>query len=484
MNEQTLTSICGELESALAGRRFGKIFALSRFRVAVDFRLPDSTYLFISVEPNDPRIYLIKRRMKDLERQSGNPSAFILYLRKRLSGFTLDSITKIPDERVLQFHFTGENELGGSEDYSLAVQLTGRSSNIFLLDRNGFILESMRESVGRGQDTGDRFAPPVRETPKGPTRDESVIGTKPGESVSEALDAFYLEKEADKHFRSHAEAARKKLKLEISKREKLVKKLKTDLEEHGEADRWKRFGDLILANLSTAMREGETIVVTDYFDESLPEVRIKADENRSLTEAAESFFKRYTKARNAAAEIAKRLDTISGEIRQFHERQGRLERAIGEKDLEYIQDLSGQPVNSDKAKPNRKPADIFAGARSFRSSDGYEILVGKKAKDNDHLTFRVAKSLDLWLHAADYPGSHVVVRNPNRQEIPQKTLLEAAELAAFYSTARMQPKVAVHYTQKKFVNKPKGAAAGLVSLASFKTILVEPKVGTPAADSF
>jgi predicted ribosome quality control (RQC) complex YloA/Tae2 family protein len=80
------------------------------------------------------------------------------------------------------------------------------------------------------------------------------------------------------------------------------------------------------------------------------------------------------------------------------------------------------------------------------------------------------------MHAADYPGSHVVIRNPNRQEIPPRTLLEAAQLAAFYSQGRAQTKAAVHYTQKKFVNKPRGAAPGLVSLASFKTILVEPRV--------
>jgi predicted ribosome quality control (RQC) complex YloA/Tae2 family protein len=102
--------------------------------------------------------------------------------------------------------------------------------------------------------------------------------------------------------------------------------------------------------------------------------------------------------------------------------------------------------------------------------------VGKKATDNDYLTFRVARSLDTWMHAADYPGSHVVIRNANRKEIPNRTLIEAAQLAAFYSTGRSQVKAAVHYTLKKFVNKPKRAAPGLVSLSSFKTILVEPKV--------
>jgi predicted ribosome quality control (RQC) complex YloA/Tae2 family protein len=92
------------------------------------------------------------------------------------------------------------------------------------------------------------------------------------------------------------------------------------------------------------------------------------------------------------------------------------------------------------------------------------------------LTFRLSKSLDFWLHAADYGGSHVLVRNPNRLvELPQNTLYEAAQLAAYFSQAKEQPKVAVNYTQKKFVNKPRGAAPGLVSLSAFKTILVEPK---------
>ena len=105
--------------------------------------------------------------------------------------------------------------------------------------------------------------------------------------------------------------------------------------------------------------------------------------------------------------------------------------------------------------------------------------LGRKARDNDYLTFRLARSLDTWLHAADYPGSHVVIRNAAKREIPPKTLLEAAQLAAFYSQGKSQVKAAVNYTQKKFVNKRKGFAPGLVSLAKFKTILVEPKVDGP-----
>src|SRR4029077_18674403 len=103
-----------------------------------------------------------------------------------------------------------------------------------------------------------------------------------------------------------------------------------------------------------------------------------------------------------------------------------------------------------------------------------EILVGKKAVDNDRLTLRIAHSRDTWMHAADYPGSHVVIRNANRKDIPHRTLIEAAQMAAFFSQGNKQPRAAVNYTLKKYVSKPKGAAAGLVRLASFKTLLVNP----------
>jgi len=117
------------------------------------------------------------------------------------------------------------------------------------------------------------------------------------------------------------------------------------------------------------------------------------------------------------------------------------------------------------------------GTRSYLSSDGFEILVGRTARDNDYLTFKVAKPNDLWLHTGDYSGSHVVVRNATRKDVPHRTLIEAAQLAAQFSRARKDPKVDVHYTQRKFVSKPKGAVPGLVRMMRFKNITVEPKEG-------
>jgi predicted ribosome quality control (RQC) complex YloA/Tae2 family protein len=101
--------------------------------------------------------------------------------------------------------------------------------------------------------------------------------------------------------------------------------------------------------------------------------------------------------------------------------------------------------------------------------------VGRAARDNDHLTFRLARPSDLWLHAGDYPGSHVVVRNPTRKEIPHRTVIEAAQLAGHFSQASEDAKVVVHYTERKFLSKPKGSAPGLVRMSTFRSIAVEPK---------
>jgi len=284
------------------------------------------------------------------------------------------------------------------------------------------------------------------------------------------------ELEREVAFDKLAAAARRKLFRVIARHQKLIENLHGDLEKHGDPEKWKRYGELLLANVN-AERKGDKIVVNDYFDEASPVIEIEGDANNSLAEIAESYFRKYTKARNGVRVINERLSKTQTAIADAEVVLSQIDIAIEARDLDLLSSLAEPPKKQPSAKRPKKQEAAFKGARRFMSSDGLEILVGKKATDNDFLTFRIARSLDLWMHAADYPGSHVVVRNPNRKEIPNKTLIEAAQLAAFYSSGNKQPKAAVNYTQKKFVNKPRRAAPGLVSLSSFKTILVEPKVG-------
>jgi predicted ribosome quality control (RQC) complex YloA/Tae2 family protein len=478
VNATTLKIISKELSAELTGRRFGKIFQLGRNEFAFDLRLNGSRYLYVDLRPADPAAFLITRRLRDLEKTSGNLSPFALTLRKQLSGAEVVSVRNIPDERVLELELIAEDELGTVDTKRLIVQLTGKSANLFLADRENMILDRARDTTGEGQQIGDPYAAPVRDASapfveRTAASDHAVAAAQA--NPSEALDVFYAERAADQKFQTLARSAVGKVSAEIRKRKKLIANLNNDLATHGNADEWKRLGDLLLSNASTARRDGKKIYVTDYYDESLPELAIEAIENDSVTETAERYYRRYTKARNAATEISARLKKLGAEMLALERRKAEIDRAVDERDIGLLEEAAGHKKPA-PVKTRQRTAETGNAARRFISSDGFEILVGKKAKDNDVLTFKMAKSLDTWMHAADYPGSHVVIRNPNRIEIPHRTLHEAARLAAFYSQGKSQVKAAVHYTQKKFVNKPKGAAPGLVSLASFKTLLVEPGV--------
>jgi predicted ribosome quality control (RQC) complex YloA/Tae2 family protein len=275
--------------------------------------------------------------------------------------------------------------------------------------------------------------------------------------------------------RELAAKARKRFRSFIKRKERLLGNLEGDLLKHGDAETWRRYGDLILANMHNAEARDGSVTVVDYFDETAPTIEIPVEPGMDLKRAAENFYRRSAKARHAAEEIEKRRSTVQRAIRDAEAQLAVVDDAEAANNLELLRSLAEPPAKAVRSKPIKGKVDAKR-YRRFVSSDGYEILVGKAAADNDYLTFRVSNSLDIWLHAADHPGSHVIVRLPKGIEIPPKTLSEAAQLAGFYSSGKKQPKLEVRYTQRKFVHKPRKAPAGLVSLSKFKSILVEPKV--------
>jgi predicted ribosome quality control (RQC) complex YloA/Tae2 family protein len=491
MDEETIKGIVAELSGRLLGQHAGKLFQLTRASFALDFRTHDSSYLFISAEPAAPRLYMIERRVRELEKQSLPLQPFGQTLRKQLGGARLLSVEKDEGDRIVRFKFEARDEMGNSSARTLVAQLTGRTSNLLLLDERGLIQDMLRQSrAGTGPQIGDLYAPPSQ----GPDR-HSRLAHAPltrhasDATLSAAADRHYQQLEAARLFDARAAAARHRLRREIEQRRRLLDKLAADLAGHGDADEHKRMGDLLLANIGTAERRGERVTLTDYYAPDTPRIELQVDERRSLQEEAADRFARYSRARRAGQEIARRMETISQELSLLEARRERLEAIIETGDEEALaaffedgrsKETAGRVGQQGSAggeavkARGRKAATTVQGTRRFRSSDGYEILVGRTARDNDHLTFRIARPHDLWLHAADYPGSHVVVRNPNRAEIPQKTIIEAAQLAASYSQARRDAKVDVHYTPRKFLSKPKGAAPGLVRMSSFRTITVEP----------
>jgi len=482
MNDQLIAGVVAELRASLVGRAWGKIFQLSAASLAVDFRGPRNLYLFVSVEPNRPRLYLISRTVRELEKAALAPTPFALVVRKALSGAVLEEVTKDEGDRVVRFRFTAEDAAGEGRAAWLVAQLTGRSANLFLLDAGGRVLDTLRPARDEGQAVGETYRPPARGEARAPHKD-SPVARDGSASLSEALDRHYRRQELERAFDARAAAASSRLRQEEAKLRKLRDNLTRDLEEHGDAEAHKRAGDLLLANLGTAERRGAVVRLTDYYAEGAPSVELEVDEHRTLQEEAAERFARYGKAKRAAREVAERLAAAERELAAVAGRRAELEAVADGRDAEALAAFvgagggDGKAKGAGRAKASRPgAAGAIPGVRRYRSSDGLEILVGRGARDNDHLTFRVARSFDTWLHAADYPGSHVVVRHLRRDEPPpHRTLVEAAQLAAHFSRAKEDSKVAVNYTQRKFISRPKGAAPGLVYLSSFRTLLVEPR---------
>jgi len=471
MQQKLIQAIVDEVWFKLTGRFLGKIFQLSPHSFALDFGVRSGEYLLVSVEPSSPRFYLIRRRLKELEKQSVPLAQFGQLLRSRLSGGKLTAIEKDPSDRIVRLTFAIEDETGRLHFRRLVIQLTGRAANLFLLDELDGIIDLLRQAKNSEIRPNQLYEPP--KPPPRQKQDEAVI-TGPSESPSAAADLYFTQLEANTNFLARANRLQKQLHKQLAQRRKLQANLEHDLTAHGDPAHHKRLGDLLLANLSTAVRHGTRVSITDYYAEGAPRIELEIDESMSLQEEAARQFRQYTKARTAREEIGARLNQLQNEIRSLEHKEQELVRIVSEKDDAGLQSLDKTPTAVPRKERSKEP-ERTPGVRRYLSSDGYEILVGRAARDNDNLTFRLARPHDLWLHAGDYPGSHVVVRNPTRKEIPQRTIIEAAQLAGRFSQASEDTKVVIHYAERKYLSKPKGAAPGLVRMSSFKSMTVEPK---------
>ena len=470
MQQQLIHDIVEEVRSKLCGRFFGRVLQFSALSFAIDFGLRGE-FLYFGVDPGSPRFYLMRRTLKELEKQAITTSHFGQLMKARLGGASLTEITKDRDDRVVRITFELEDELGEIITRQLIVQLTGKSANVLLLDQSGRITDVLRPPRGEGQKPGEHYQPPPH-TSTEPA--DTGLGSS-GDSPSLAADEYFQRLDKNRAFSDRAGRLRSQLHSEIKRRQKLKQNLQQDLIEHGDPDRHKRVGDLLLANVSTATRVGPKVEITDYYTEGTPSLELQIDESVSLQEEAARLFRQYTKAKRAKEEITQRLTELDAELEPLQARATMLAQIIADQNEVALSNFEETKTRRPSQRSESTEQNKIPGVRQYVSSDGYEIWVGRAARDNDNLTFRLAKPNDLWLHAGDYPGSHVIVRNPARKEIPQRTVIEAAQLAGYFSQARDDSKVVVHYVERKFLAKPKGATPGLVRMSRFRSITVAPK---------
>ena len=201
---------------------------------------------------------------------------------------------------------------------------------------------------------------------------------------------------------------------------------------------------------------------------------------------AQAYFKKYKKAKDALAVMKKRKAETQKEILQVEKIFKNLDGATKELKLEEIEQelISLGFLKDRKFLERRKKSKSEFGScgkdfspKRFVTKDGDEILVGRNNKENDYLTFKIARPDDLWFHAQDVPGSHVVLRRKEKKKEPSHDdIKKAAQVAAYFSKARGAKRVGVIYTWAKYVKKPKKGKPGLALVEREKAIWVKPKL--------
>lgn len=303
--------------------------------------------------------------------------------------------------------------------------------------------------------------------------------------ANEIADLFYSR-------RRHLEEFRKQKNLllgRINKEQKrLAKKLALQRESVAgaqEGDLYRLYGELLTANLHRLERGMRAIELVNYHDPEGNTVTIPLVPELSGVENAQQYFKKYNKARNTARAAGEMARATREELDYLDGVAASLEMAENTQDLEEIKlELVKQGYIKDNTPRAGKKREKVAAPQSrplqYTTSDGFTVLVGKNNRQNDTLTLKTAEDHDIWLHASKIPGAHVIIRTGGR-EVPEKTLLEAAALAAYFSKARESGKVPVDYTLRKHVKKPGGAKPGFVIYEKQKTVYVEPQPGVPPA---
>ena len=293
-------------------------------------------------------------------------------------------------------------------------------------------------------------------------------GWQPVTTVSEALERYYgafVGEDAYDAAKKPIQAVLKEAQTRVRKR---LEALQNSLADETELERLRKSGELLLA-YQYSIQPGQTVLSAQYdFDE--PPLEIPLDPQLTPLENAKRYFARYEKAKRARAHVPQLIATAEGELAYLEQLETDLALAQSWPEIAEVQEALQQNgywrgthtagPRGGKSAPLRKVTE-----------DGYVIWVGRNARQNDQVTFKKGQPNDWWLHARGIPGAHVIVKTEGRN-VPERVLLQAATLAAYYSRARGETHVPVDITRRKYVRKLKGGKPGMVTYRNERTVEV------------
>jgi predicted ribosome quality control (RQC) complex YloA/Tae2 family protein len=401
--------------------------------------------------------------------KTDKPLRFAEFLNSRIGNGWIEEAVQLGDNRIIRI--TLRQGRGEGAARRMYIRLWSNAANVIVTDEGGTILDAMRRLPRRGEQTGGRYAPEeelAAEKAGGveearPRREFTIREFPPAEkapedppprgaSFNEKIDAYYAEQGGNLSLESLREQVRRNWEGKIGRLTASLERLRAKERDFASAEDLKHYGDIVLANLGSIKPEDRWLEAENFYTGG--KVRIEL-EGRGGPERAERYYEQYRKAKRGLEDLRKEISRGEAELTGLEEVMSKLLVETNPLTLQKLIRTGGvkaaPTLNADQKRPGL----------SFRRKD-WLIIVGRDAAENDVLLRRHVKGNDLWLHARDYPGSYVFIKQRSGKSVPLDILLDAGNLAIFYSKGRNNGEGDLFYTPVKYLRRAKDGPKGLV----------------------
>lgn len=298
-------------------------------------------------------------------------------------------------------------------------------------------------------------------------------------NINFSIDDFYFNKENLELFNNYKNNIFNIVNSSLNKYKKRLLNIDNKLQECENKDKYKLYGELITSNLYKISSKNITSVVLENYYNNNEEIEIPLNPQFSPVKNANLYFKKYTKLKNTISIVTIQKDETIQDINYLESILYELNSCTSIQNLDEIMvEISEVPLFENKIKSKNKKSKIQYKKNDIHFNplkyiiNGYTIFIGRNNKENDYLTCKFAKKTDLWFHTKNTPGSHVILKVPLNENIPDEILIEAAKLAAGHSKAKNSSHTPVDYCKVSNIKKPSGSKPGFVIYSNNKTIYV------------
>ena len=393
-----------------------------------------------------------------------------------LSKAKLEKINISDKDRIIILEFSKVDIYNQKQNYLLIIELINRFQNLILTKSDNVIIDcwkkiSFAENKQRQILPGAKYMIPdskyknILEEIHFPISFDSnlqIIENSQKEDNYNQINLFFEHLYYDGILKRRNEKLKQKkinhLEKQIRKKQKKLKKLKIELADAEEENIWKQKAELLKASFDKIKKGMNSIKLKNYFLEGFPEIEIVLFSEKNAQQNINYYFKKYKKAKNGKKIIARQIAKTENEIEI-------IKREIQKIDEDFIIEEKSKTKETKREEIKLKKLKV---------DENWEIIIGRTSRENDLLTTRFAKPHDWWFHTRIFRGTHVILRNFAKKELPENLKIICSRLAAYFSKAKKSSNVPVDYTQIRFVRKPKGSPTGYVVYTNQKTLFVDP----------